>query len=100
MFAYGLTQAQLLSQVQQSLIALRNAINVVGNFESWASGISAADLTPLGFSTADANTLLSAIADAAAVAQLYKTGLPPSTYPQPASAYVYAASQTRVIGPQ
>jgi hypothetical protein len=43
---------------------------------------------------------LSAVADAHAEAILHSTGLPPDTYPQPASSYPYAASQSQVIGPQ
>lgn len=100
MFNTGLSQAQVLANIQSKLIALRAALEAVQDLESWASGVSAADLVSLGFSTADANTLLSAMADANAVAQVYSTGQPPSTYPQASSAYVYAASQRQVIGPQ
>ena len=48
---------------------------------------------------ADAQSVLSALADANALRQIYETGLPPATYPQPPQAYVYAASQRQVIGP-
>lgn len=100
MFTTGLTQAQVLASIQGKLVNLRNALDAVKDLYGWASGISAADLVALGFSTADAPTLLSAMADANALAQIYETGLPPSTYPQPPSAYVYAATQRQVTGPQ
>lgn len=86
--------------VQQKLIALRNALVSVQELYGWSSGVSAADLEAIGFSAADANALLSAVADANALAQIYTTGQPPNTYPQAASAYVYASSQRQVIGPQ
>lgn len=100
MFTAGIDEAQVLSLVQGKLVTLRNALEAVADLHGWSSGIAASDLVSLGFSQADANTLLAAIADANAVAQIYSTGLPPSTYPQPGSAYVYAASQRQVIGPQ
>lgn len=93
------TQAIVTQQVQAKLTALQDALNAVTSLYQWSSGVSAADLEALGFSAADAGAILSAVADAHAVAQIYVTGLPPSTYPQPASAYVYEASQARVIGP-
>lgn len=95
-----LTAAVVAGNVQQRLIALRSALEGVQDLAGWSSGVSAADLEAIGFSAADAATLLSAIADAAALADIYATGLPPSSYPQPASAYVYANSQRAVVGPQ
>lgn len=86
--------------VAQRLLNLRNALDAVQDLYGWSSGLSAADLEAVGFSAADASTLLSAVADAHALAQIYSTGLPPGTYPQPSSAYVYAATQRQVIGPQ
>lgn len=101
MFTTGLTQGQVLASIQAKLLNLRNALSDVQDLYGWSSGIAATDLeTDLGFNAADANALLGAIADANAVAQVYSTGQPPSTYPQAASAYVYAASQRQVIGPQ
>ena len=100
MFGTGLTQAQMLATIQGKLISLRNALEGVQALYGWSSGLSAADLEGIGFSPADAGALLSAMADANALAQIYAAGQPPSTYPQAASAYVYAASQRQVIGPQ
>jgi len=85
---------------QQRLVALRSALESVADLYAWSAGVAPADLEGAGFNAADAATLQSAIADANALAQIYATGLPPSTYPQPSSAYVYAASQRQVIGPQ
>lgn len=90
------SQTAITTQVTQKLLALRNALDAIENLYGWTSGLAVADLTPLGFTTADAQSILNAVADANAVAEIYETGLPPSGYPQPASAYVYSASQ-RVI---
>lgn len=100
MFASGLTQAQILFNIQTRLRNLRAALHDAEDLYSWSSGIAAADLVAIGFTAGDAATTLSAIADANAVVQIYKTGQPPGTYPQAASAFVYAASQRQVIGPQ
>jgi len=99
MFTSGVTQAQILATTQARLVQLRNALEGAADLQGWASGIAATDLEALNFTAADAAALLSAIADAGALASIYNTGLPPGTYPQPASAYVYGASQRNVIGP-
>lgn len=93
------TQAVVTQRVQAKLGALRDALNDVADEYKWTSGVSANDLVAIGFSSADANAILSAVADAHAVALIYETGLPPATYPQPASAYPYEASQAAVLGP-
>lgn len=98
--ASNINAGVIAQKVQAQLIQLRNAINGVQNMYGWSSGVSAGDLEAIGFSAGDADALLAAISDANAVAQIYETGLPPGSYPQPASAYVYAASQRLVIGPQ
>lgn len=95
-----LNSGVIAGNVQRKLIVLRDALDDVQQLAGWASGVSGSDLQAIGFSASDATTLLSAIADANALAQIYETGLPPNTYPQPASAYVYAGSQRQVIGPQ
>jgi hypothetical protein len=103
MFTTGLSQAQVLASIQAKLINLRNAMNDAENLYTWSSGIAATDLENIGFSPNDAVALLSAIADAHALAQIYSTGQPPGVgfggYPQASSAYPYAASQSQVIGP-
>lgn len=86
-------------QATQALKAHRQALNTLNDLYQWASGVSAADLEAVGFTSADANTLLSAINDAHAEYLIHTTGQPPGTYPQAASAYVYGASQNQVIGP-
>lgn len=100
MFTAGITQQAVLGNVQSRLFALRNDLEAVRDLYNWSAAITASDLQGLGFTSSDANAILSAIADANAVAQLYATGLPPESYPQPASTYVYATSQQSVIGPQ
>jgi hypothetical protein len=97
----GLSTAQVQSLIQQKLIALRDALADITELHTWTSGLATSDMeTAAGLSAADAQTYLSACADAAAVAGIYSTGLPPGSYPQPASAYVYAATSAQVIGPQ
>lgn len=100
MFTTGLSQAQILASIQGKLINLRNALDDVANLYDWSSGVSASDLEAIGFNDTDAATLLSAISDANALAQVYHTGEPPETYPQATSDYPYSASQLQVIGPQ
>lgn len=96
----SITQAQVTQVVTQRLYALQQALDAVQDLHGWSSGVSESDLVAAGFTAADATAILSAVNDANALAQIYATGLPPSTYPQPAGAYVYAASQRQVIGPQ
>jgi hypothetical protein len=99
MFDTGQSKAQVLANVQTKLSQLRAALQDIDDVYSWSSGVSEADLVGLGFTPADADALLSAIQDAHAEHLIHTTGLPPATYPQPASAYIYAASQNAVIGP-
>ena len=97
----GLQPAQVQALIISKLLAHRNALVDVQNLFKWASGLAVADLaTAAGLSTADAQPYLAAMADANAEAQTHFTGLPPNTYPQPGSAYIYAASQAQVTGPQ
>lgn len=99
-FTTGMSSGQILANVQQRLLNLRRALEDAADLEAWSSGITAADMaTVTGLDDADTATFQSAIADAAALASMYDTGLPPGSYPQPASAYVYGASQRMVIGP-
>lgn len=100
MFNTGLSQSQVLANIQSRLIALRQAFEDVQNLYAWSSGIQQSDLENAGFSADDANTVLEAINDANAVAQIYDTGLPPANYPQPPSAYQYSTWQRQIIGPQ
>lgn len=89
----------LVGNLQQALRAHQKALDTINSLYAWASGLAAADLVAVGFSAIDATAFLSAIADAHAEYLIHTTGLPPSTYPQPASAYPYAASQNAVVGP-
>lgn len=102
MILSSITAAQILQQAQTVLLNLRRSAEAAADLEGWLSGISLSDLTNagVGFSEGDAQAILTAVADANAIAQIYRTGLPPGSYPQPAQAYVYAASQQIVIGPQ
>lgn len=97
-----ITAAEILQQAQTVLLNVRRAHEAAADLQAWMAGIGLADLTDpaVGLSQADAEAILTAVADAAAGAQIYETGLPPGTYPQPSGAYVYAASQRIVIGPQ
>lgn len=95
----NMTAQSVTQRVQALLRNLHDALDDVQSLYYWSSGLSQADLTAIGFSAADASTILSAISDANAVSQIFRTGLPPATYPQPASAYPYMASQNQVVGP-
>lgn len=97
--ADGKTAAQVTQLVQAVLRNHRAALEQCYDLYRWSSGVAAADLAAIGFAAADAAVLLSAIADANAEYVTYNTGLPPSSYPQPPTAYPYAASQSEVIGP-
>lgn len=84
----------------QLMLTLRETFQEIADLQAWMIAQSTSDLEGLGFSASDLSMLQSALADANAMAQIYTTGLPPSTYPQPASAYVYANSMREIIGPQ
>ena len=98
-YAAGITQAYVNNNAQAKLAALRRALHDVQDFYLWLSAYAQSDLVALGFTSADAADVFSAMADANALGQIYLTGQPPGTYPQAASAYVYATSQRVVTGP-
>ena len=79
---------------------LRNTLEDIKDLQAYLSAQTDADLQALGFSASDLSFLRSAVADGNALAQIYLTGLPPGTYPQPASAYIYANSMRQIIGQQ
>lgn len=90
----------IVNRSTQFMVNMRdNFENIVDMFQ-WVSAQSDGDLEALGFSAGDLSMLRSALADANAMAQIYLTGLPPGTYPQPASAYIYATSMRAIIGPK
>jgi len=96
----GLSQTQVMTLIQQALLAHRNALVTINKLYEWTSGLSAAELAAAsGWTEAEAPTVLSAVADGNAEYLIHTTGLPPGSYPQPASGYVYAGSQAQVIGP-
>lgn len=100
-FPAGVTQQFIVNNAQSKLANLRNALVACEQFYLWLSGLSAADLeaAPISLDATSATALLSAFADANALYQIFTTGLPPGSYPQPASAYVYGNSQRVIIGP-
>lgn len=100
MFTTGQTQANVLASVQSKLVALRSALDAVAQEYKWSSGVAVSDLVALGFTTADANSILSAVADSNALADYYNSGHPTQgSYPQPTSSYIFGASAAAVIGP-
>jgi primosomal protein N'' len=98
-FTTGQNVQNVLQNVTQTLNQLRAALEQAQNTYKWTSGLQVSDLVTLGFTTADAQSILSACADANALASFYNTGLPPGTYPQPPSAYIYGASVATILGP-
>lgn len=100
MFTTGMTQAQVLDSVKMKLKNIRDALAEIEKLYEWSSGVAATDLvTSFQFASNDANDILSAIADHNALAQIRKTGQPPSTYPQVSNPYNYSAAANRVMGP-
>ena len=95
----GITQVSVASSAIARLQALRRALDDVQDMNAWLAGQSPTDLSGIGFSSQDAGSLKSAFADAGALWQLYNQGTVPGSYPQPASTYVYGASQRQVLGP-
>ncbi len=96
----GLTKEIIRGQVTSRLVNARRALREAADVYAWLSAYSSADLVAVGFTQEDADALFSAAADISALYGIYTTGLPPSSYPQPASAYVYANSGRVVTGPQ
>jgi hypothetical protein len=71
MFQAGVTQGSVLSTVQTKFNALRFAATQIAELGAWANGVAVADLVALGFSNADANTILSAITESQASVTAY-----------------------------
>ena len=90
----------IVNRSTQFMINMRDNFEEIIDMFEWVSAQSDGDLEALGFTAGDLSMLRSALADANAMAQIYLTGLPPGTYPQPASAYIYATSMRAIIGPQ
>lgn len=90
----------VVNRSQQFMINLRDTFESIADMQAWVVAQSDADMESIGFTAGDLSMLRSALADAAALGLIYTTGLPPGTYPQPASAYVYASSQRQIIGPK
>ena len=93
----GLTALQITVNVQNKLAAHRRALEDLADVYAWSSGVAASDLVAIGFSAADAQSLLNAIADAHGEYMIHTTGTDPRNPPAP---YIYAASQNALLGPQ
>lgn len=100
-FPAGITQQYIVNNAQAKLRALRQAIHDVQDLYAWLSAYAATDLeaAPISMDAASATALLSAIADANAVGQVYLTGQAPGSYPQVTGPYVYVNSQRVIMGP-
>ena len=100
----GVNGAQIQNAAVTLCKALRDDLAHITQLQQYLAGLSVADLTsllsPSPTAAADAQDIMSAVADAAALASIYSTGQPPGTYPQAPAAYVYANSQRVIIGPQ
>lgn len=95
MFNYGMTQAQVTSQIQQTLLSLRNALEAAANLYTWTSSLALSDLETLGYSPDDAQDILNAVADANSLAGIYKGGTFGGSLP-----YNFSATQSTIVGPQ
>jgi hypothetical protein len=100
-FPAGITEQYIINNAQAKLSALRDSLTDCEQFYQWLITNAQSDIeaAPISMDTASTSALFTAFADANALYQIYSTGLPPGTYPQPASAYTYATSQRVVIGP-
>lgn len=99
--ATGISQAQVVSIIQQRLLALRAALNAIEDLYRWTSGLSQEDMeAATGLSATDASTYLAAVADANAEAQIHYTGQATTGYPQVTGPYPFVNTQAQVIGPQ
>jgi hypothetical protein len=97
----GLSPAQTQGLILSALQQHRNSLILLANIYKWSSGLATADFaSATGLSTADAQVYMSAIADGNAEANTHNTGQPGGSYPAPPSNYVYAATQSEVLGPQ
>lgn len=100
MFQAGITQQGILQQVQGKLNRLRAALDDVREMNDWAAGVLVSDLTTLGFSEADAATILGSAADANALNDYWNAGHPQAnTYPQPATNYALNTNAKQLLGP-
>lgn len=98
----GISAQYIINNAQAKLSALRNALEACENMHQWLAGVALADLeaAPLSFTASDAQAILTALADADALYQIYLSGQAPATYPQvTGTPYPYGASQRAVIGP-
>jgi hypothetical protein len=97
--ASNMTSSQIMSIIQEGLGAHRAALERLQEIYAWTSSITAADLTgaPLNMPAADANAILAAVADAHGEYLIHTAGSDPNHPIAPP--YVYAASQTAVLGP-
>jgi len=89
----------IIQQVQGALIQIRDAQTAAQYLRDFSAAVSLSDLTAAppngpGMSTATAQAILSACADAWGHAQLYQAGTDPRN---PGAGYVYGASQKLVI---
>ena len=100
-FPAGITEQYIINNAQAKLSALRDAFVQCEQFYQWLITNQQTDLeaAPVSMDTVSTSALFAAFADANALYQVYTTGMPPSTYPQPTSAYTYATSQRVIIGP-
>lgn len=90
----------IVNRTTQFFINLRDTFESIADMEAWMSAQSDGDLEGLGFTAGDLSMIRAALADANAIGLIFTTGLPPGTYPQPPSAYIYAASVRAIIGPK
>ena len=91
----GITQAYVTNNAQAKLSALRRALEDAADMHQWLAAYADTDLVALGFTQADADQVLAAMADANELHVLYNGGdLGSYTLP-----YNFSASQRMVIGP-
>jgi hypothetical protein len=95
----GISAGSVQGGIVNLVTSLVNLLNQIQLEESKFSAFADSDLEGIGISATDLPLLKAALADANAIAEILFTGLPPGTYPQPASAYIYFNSMKQLTGP-
>lgn len=98
------TQGNVLLRAQDIYLRLRTVLHDIDDHYAWLSAQGDNDLGQggegsLGLTPAQIATLRGAAADANAVRLIIQDALPPSTYPQPASAFPYLVNMKEITGP-
>jgi hypothetical protein len=74
------TQASVNQAVGAMVIALRNDFATILSFSQWLNTVGATGLETLGFTTADATTIVSTVGNLATLVSIWQGGAPGSAF--------------------